>query len=512
MNNRYNWKHTAAVIAAILTIGGIATAVVPLSTNTVVMPEATDMGKCPAGPQSKNCMDNVAETPTWHFMDGGTAPMSGGGGGGGVSSITAGTGLTGGTITTSGTVAVSTAQGQNMAPTDSTYSYGDTTHRLTSLGTEAIVSGTAALSLTSNMADSGTNTGPYTDTTTALTTSRKYFAVKTGGATQWDYFNDVSGNRILKCEAGTASEIIGNAHLTVGASTNTDYADFSSTGSFLFSLTQNSGLVGGVGTYATSLAADGASAVAMAVSSFNTWANATASLLQILNNATLLFDFRASGTLVLGTSTASAVAGGIRFDGSHVQVSDDGLSWTNAGGGGSTGNYSFSSNAMDLTGAAEMSIAPTTATGVTIGQRLKAPEVVTTSSAPTLSGGASGYFGTITSTSVTGTNAAGVIAFTTGTLGTPPSGQAAAGAEVLKITFSGGFTAPNGCVVEWLRMGNDNDAATGNWAVAFDNFQYDVTIWGVCSTTTCSMYMNTGTPVAFASTTAYRLGYKVDCF
>ncbi len=45
-----------------------------------------------------------------------------------------------------------------------------------------------------------------------------------------------------------------------------------------------------------------------------------------------------------------------------------GIKWAAAGGGGSTGNYSFSTNTMDLTGAATMSIAPTTANAITLGQ------------------------------------------------------------------------------------------------------------------------------------------------
>lgn len=77
------WRHTLAFVATFLLIGGVVYAIAPFKANGIQMPEASDLGKCPAGPQSINCMDNVNETPTWHFQDGGTAVMSGGGGSGG---------------------------------------------------------------------------------------------------------------------------------------------------------------------------------------------------------------------------------------------------------------------------------------------------------------------------------------------------------------------------------------------------------------------------------------------
>jgi hypothetical protein len=109
---RMRWKHTLALCAAILAVGAIAYAVAPIKVSTIEVPEASDLGgKCPAGPQSINCMDNVGETPTWHFQDGGTSAMSGGGGGGGggtVTSVAVSAPLNTTTITSTGTVAFPT--------------------------------------------------------------------------------------------------------------------------------------------------------------------------------------------------------------------------------------------------------------------------------------------------------------------------------------------------------------------------------------------------------------------
>jgi hypothetical protein len=59
----------------------------------------------------------------------------------------------------------------------------------------------------------------------------------------------------------------------------------------------------------------------------------------------------------------------LNFAGAGVSCADDATKTTcTISGGGSTGNYTFSSDTMDLSGAAVMSSAPTTATGITLGQ------------------------------------------------------------------------------------------------------------------------------------------------
>lgn len=101
------WKHTLAISASLLLVSSLVLAVVPTRTVGIQMPSATDMGRCPPGPQAINCIDNNGETPTWHYQDGGTATMTGGGGGSGtVTSVGTGTGLSGGPITTTGTISL----------------------------------------------------------------------------------------------------------------------------------------------------------------------------------------------------------------------------------------------------------------------------------------------------------------------------------------------------------------------------------------------------------------------
>lgn len=183
------------------------------------------------------------------------------------------------------------------------------------------------------------------------------------------------------------------------------------------------------------------------------------------------------------------------------------------GGGGSTGNYSFSSDAVDLSGAAEMSIAPTTATGVTIGKRLKAPVFVSTSSAPTFANGAADILGSPTSTSVSGTNQAGVVAFTTGTVNSASNGATSAAlAEVFKLTFAS-FTAPTGCTATFYPAGADSDTAALNAAKVRNNFNVNSEVWSVCTTTTCSMYLAAATGASgFQSSSPYKFGYQISCW
>lgn len=219
-----------------------------------------------------------------------------------VSSVTCGTGLTGGVITTTGTCAVSTAQDQSMAPTDATYSYGDATHRLTALGTQAIVSGTSALSLTSNMADSGSNTGPYTDTTTALTTGRHYFEARNGGVAQWTMWTGAGGEVAIEADAGTNNAYVyGNGQIII--------ADSSSENSIL----QLTSAFAGFGTSGTGVSAfpaytslsssdaDGASALAAEIRATNNWTNADARLISARNNTSSeVFAVRAASGDTVG--------------------------------------------------------------------------------------------------------------------------------------------------------------------------------------------------------------------
>lgn len=74
------WKHTLVFALAIFAIGGSVYAVVPLKTSAQQWSKASaDAGECPAGVQAYDCMDNRAEIPTWHYQDGGSAPMPVGG-------------------------------------------------------------------------------------------------------------------------------------------------------------------------------------------------------------------------------------------------------------------------------------------------------------------------------------------------------------------------------------------------------------------------------------------------
>lgn len=212
-----------------------------------------------------------------------------------VSSVTCGTGLTGGVITSTGTCAVSTAQGQNMAPTDATYSYGGATNRLTTLGVQSIVSGTTALSLTSDMPNAGTNTGPYTDTTTALTSGRHYWEARNGGTAQWAAWTAGTGEVSLEATTGAASQILGNGDLLV--------ADSASVNNFLQVNTSTISLFGGAANvtltatnrvFATSLDADGASAIAWFVDTLNAWTNPAARLFSGNSNGIEKFAVLAS--------------------------------------------------------------------------------------------------------------------------------------------------------------------------------------------------------------------------
>jgi hypothetical protein len=150
---------------------------------------------------------------------------------------------------------------------------------------------------------------------------------------------------------------------------------------------------------------------------------------------------------------------------------------------------------------------------------LHAREFVSTSAAPTLTAGAGGLLGTLSAVSVAGTNDAGIASFTTGTVGTASTnGNTAATAEILKLTFSQSFTAPTSCVVEWFPMGTDGNAGGQNTAIVFSQANTN-SRWGVCSPSpatspsTCSLYWNAPSGSGgWASTTAYKLGYKVSCF
>ena len=116
-----------------------------------------------------------------------------------------------------------------------------------------------------------------------------------------------------------------------------------------------------------------------------------------------------------------------------------------SGGGASVGNYTFSGNAVDLIGAATMSIAPTTATAITLGQNttISGSKTFTTGTGAVTLGGNTTISGTRTFT--TGTGAVTVNGATSIASGVDIA--AAGGASDIDYSLSSGIiTAPTGGV------------------------------------------------------------------
>lgn len=113
----------------------------------------------------------------------------------------------------------------------------------------------------------------------------------------------------------------------------------------------------------------------------------------------------------------------------------------NGSGGGSTGDYTFSANTIDLSGAATMSIAPTTATAITLGQdtTLAAGKTITAAhhagsgSAPSCAVGAALGSGGSVGCTCTGTDTAMECVFVGGASGT---GTGTMGTITYATTFS----------------------------------------------------------------------------
>ena len=83
--------------------------------------------------------------------------------------------------------------------------------------------------------------------------------------------------------------------------------------------------------------------------------------------ASKIFTWSNDGSYALPSSTAAAVAGGLRYNGTNLQYSDA-TTWVNiASVGGGTGNYTFSANTVDLTASGAMIIGSTNTTGITLG-------------------------------------------------------------------------------------------------------------------------------------------------
>lgn len=294
------WKHTLAICVAVLVVGTLAWAAVPLKTVGVQMPTMTDMGRCPTGPQASNCLDNYGETPTWHYQDGGTQALGSGGGGGS------------GTVTS---VALTVPAIMSVA------------------GSPVTTSGTLAVSLATQTANkvwaSATSGGAATPAFRALVDADLPAEVA---------YLDVA-------QSYTASQNVAIVTLSDGATISTNAAlgnSFTVTIAGNRTLANPTNLVSG-GVYQWEIV-QSAGGNTLAYGSDFKWPGSVAPTLQTAAGAKDLISCLWDGTDLLCGSLAGS------------------------GGGASTGNYSFSGNTMDLTGAATMSIAPTTATAITLGQ------------------------------------------------------------------------------------------------------------------------------------------------
>jgi hypothetical protein len=123
---------------------------------------------------------------------------------------------------------------------------------------------------------------------------------------------------------------------------------------------------------------------------------------------------------------------------------------------GGTGNYSFSANAMDLTGAAQMSIAPATATSILLGQSTSFAAsktltvnprglVIGSGTAPTCAPNANAG-STATCNSIAGTDTAFKFVITAG-------GTGGATGTWATITFNGTWGHTPMCVASWNKAG-----------------------------------------------------------
>lgn len=199
-----------------------------------------------------------------------------------------------------------------------------------------------------------------------------------------------------------------------------------------------------------------------------------------------------------------------------IYVKNSGGTSTAVGSGGGGGG---SGTLTSVSAGANMSFATITTTGsvalassVTGLTLATSANFVPTSSAPALSNGASLALGTITSASVVGTNQAGLIVFTTAvTLGSfSAAGTNATASELFKITFSGSFAAPNGCIAVFFPAGTDNNSGAQSFANTYDGFSYNTRSWSVGTPTTASFYFNlvNGTN-PWQAATVYKVGYNV---
>lgn len=172
-------------------------------------------------------------------------------------------------------------------------------------------------------ADSGTNKGVVTDTKTALTAAgRPYLSVQNGGTEQWSFYT-ASGVRVIEALAGTDAQIYGNGNLGIsgdnGGSESLDLSTgavqlnsggtmalLSGAGSLQFGASASQ--INGPGIELLSSDADGASAVGLEVDTQNAFSTAGSLLLSVRNANTQKMAVDKDGKIIapaIGTSSAA---------------------------------------------------------------------------------------------------------------------------------------------------------------------------------------------------------------
>lgn len=138
------------------------------------------------------------------------------------------------------------------------------------------------------------------------------------------------------------------------------------------------GGTGGIYISDSSFGGSGMSATTTQARLFNTYKGSSISLGPTTGVIDVTGQFSISDGIKLVTSSTTAIAGGLRYNGTNLQGSDNGSTWTNLlGGGASTGNYVFSGNTVDLSASGTMTIGGTNTTAVKIPGTLVATGAIT---------------------------------------------------------------------------------------------------------------------------------------
>ena len=168
---------------------------------------------------------------------------------------------------------------------------------------------------------------------------------------------------------GTIAGSIATTQLAVGAATANSIAG-SSALTFTGGNALTVGPVGGTG-YIAGPSAGGLTLLSdLAVGNSSITLNPTTGVTIGFSGTSIALGSGAAVTgllrLVSNASTPT-LAGQLAFDGTNFKYSTNGSTWTNFGGGGATGNFTFASNTADLAASGAMTIGSTNTTGITLG-------------------------------------------------------------------------------------------------------------------------------------------------